>query len=134
MGVKGKQFKIITKNLCQIGIGGSVNLYQCYVPTYSRNFLQIKKQIEPVAVEEQTGKGNEEKSVELEIETLNEEVSKKMDPKIFKSFQHPRFVKVDKIILNSKRKSDNVDNSVIEKKPKLLTGGASQPKHKFQFY
>jgi len=95
--------------------------------------LQIQKQIEPQDTEEQTGKGIED-VVDSEISDLNKEISEKMDSKIFKSFQHPRFVKVEKIVFSPKRKSDELEKTVKVKKPKLLKGGSNEVKHKFQFH
>jgi len=88
-----------------LGIGGSVNIFNDYVPTYSRNHTGIQKKIDdapdPVKTE-QIGAGEHPFD-----EISNDNVEKKLDPNIFKSFQHPRFVVTEKVQIN-KRKSKEV--------------------------
>lgn len=77
-----------------------MNIYNDYVPTYSKNNLQIKKKIEEAPLNEQIGAGEQIS----EDDTLNDTVERKLDSDIYKSFQSPRFVVTEKVILH-KRKS-----------------------------
>lgn len=119
--------------MIHLGIGGLTNLYTYYVPIHRHNALQIEKQIEAPKVEvvpnsDQIGAGEED-------EVLNKEIKSKMNPKVYESFQHPRFVQTEKINFELKRSRPKISNEESEvKKPKLAKGGSSKVKHKFQFY
>ena len=78
-----------------------MNIYSDYVPTYSKNSLEIKKKIEEPSLNEQFGDG--EKLISDDDETLNDTVEKKLDSDIFKSFQSPRFVVTEKVVLNKRK-------------------------------
>ena len=86
-----------------LGIGGSYTIYNDYVPMYSRNHTEIQKKIDddPIATE-QVGAGENPSD-----EIFNDNVQKKLDAEIYKSFQHPRFVVTEKVQIN-KRKSKEV--------------------------
>ena len=118
--------------MIHLGVGGLTNLYTYYVPIHRHNVLQIEKQIEAPKVEvvpdsDQIGAGEEEV-------VLNKELKSKMNPKIYESFQHPRFVETEKINFELKRSRPKTNEESEVKKPKLAKGGSSKVKHKFQFY
>ena len=117
------------------GIGLNVSMYDLYVPTFSKNFLEVKKQIEPLNSDvSQTGSGSAVKDEGEEDKDLNMELKQKMDPQIFASFQKPNFVKSEKLILQKKRKPTmSVLNKEI-KKAKIIEGGSNKNIHKFKFY
>lgn len=101
----------------------------------------MKKQIEPKALDPllpllepgQSGSGIIENSESTS--ELNYSLKNKMDPKIFESFQKPRFVKTDKIVTDLKRKSTASNVSAADKRLKTSNfTGKSGVKHKFQFY
>lgn len=144
------------------GIGGSFNLFNYYVPLHNRTLLEIQKQVEPAVIESvpgQSGSGtntteeehnnadiglsdasakNEKDdksftSVDSEDILLNKNALK-MDPQIYKSFQHPAKVATDKIVFVKKRQNSNKDSASESKRPKVQKGGVSDLKHSFQFY
>jgi len=137
-----------------IGIGLSVSVYNHYIPNYSKNFLEVKKQIEskplPLKEPEQVGSGEKEsetdepkepsetniaEKIKLQSDVsdeLNQIVKQRMDPKIYASFQKPLFVQTDKILFEKKRKlpANNHSKKLIkleETKPKNV-------KHSFKFH
>jgi len=116
------------------GVGGSTKVFDFYVPLHSANVLEVKKQIEPqqTAVE-QIGTGDNEDTVNNETnseETLNKSIISKMDANIYNSFQHPKFVKTEKIVFDRKRKLPNEAQEIQSKLPKQDGKPIS---HKFQF-
>lgn len=132
------------KTFTNPGVGGSINIYRYYVPIYSKNPLQVQKQVEPekLQVVQQSGTGVEDKvddttsvDIESDQEIPSNPQAAKMNPKIYNSFQHPSFVKTDKILFDLKRKGNEVKTKQ-SKKLKIEDGGgnSAQQKHKFQFY
>jgi len=138
------------------GIGGNVSIYNYYVPIYSKNYLEIKKNIsETLDFVEQAGSGQESKdpsssenSAELSqnakqsqedeniVDGLNKSLKIKMDPKIYESFQKPKFVKTGEILFSNKRKAEKANVS-SSKKTKLMNNDSTDGlnfKHKFQFH
>jgi len=138
------------------GIGGNVSIYNYYVPIYSKNYLEIKKNIsEALEFVEQAGSGQDSKDTsssennaelsqnskrsqddENVVDDLNKSLKIKMDPKIYESFQKPNFVKTGEILFSNKRKVEkaNVSGS---KKTKLMNNESNDRlnfKHKFQFH
>jgi len=123
------------------GVGGSVSIYNYYVPLYSKNYLEVKKQIADIPeFIEQSGTGTQQDLSESNNEDilgqLNKHVKDKMDPNIYESFQKPNFVKTDEILFTSKRKLSSEDGTNT-KKLKTIKGGSAQPiniNHKFKFH
>jgi len=111
----------------------------------------VTKQVEPIPViatiEGQSGSGSKESDnlTESEAEDINGEMKSKLGPKLYHSFQHPKFVKTEKILFDLKRKAEQSEESGLSKKKKqdiksgeskALSGGSktSNIKHNFQFY
>ena len=122
------------------GVGGSMNMFTYFVPIYSKNVLEVQKQIQPPSETNptepgQSGSGlieNNEIKHESMAETSNIHASK-MEPSIYQSFQHPKFVKTNKIIFDLKRKGTEPKSSEA-KRAKTVGGGKSGLNHKFQFH
>ena len=105
----------------------------------------MKKQIEPqivVATDSQSGTGSKESdpsapNLETKIEdseqSVENKIRSKLEPTIYHSFQHPRFVKTEKIRFDLKRKSSE-SNDVNKNDKKAKVGGSKTLKHNFQFY
>jgi len=111
------------------------------VRTFSKNSFEVKKQIEPpsiISTNDQSGTGTKESEPnEPNEEEVNNKISSKLEPTIYHSFQHPNFVKTEKIRFDLKRKnSDKGDKNTEEKKMKVKVkvGGSKALKHNFQFY
>lgn len=110
-------------NFVNPGVGGSINLYLNYVPIRSHeHYTELKKS----NTNEQHGAGQESENNEV----LNNELSGKLDPEIYKSFQHPKFVKTDTITFGNKRKKIEPE----AEKPKKTKLSEAKISHNFQFF
>lgn len=115
-----------THDFINPGVGGGFNLFEDFVPIYSKNLQEKQKKIDVQKNLDQVGSG-ETKTID------NEDVKEKMDPELFKSFQHPRFVDTGKILFSKKRQQEDSLQEKEVKKLKTKNEKKETMKHKFQF-
>ena len=125
------------------GLGQICRIYSFYVPLYShRNLHSIEKKVESTAAETQEGFGNVDSETKNENETNEIAEQMKADPIVFnsqklkrlgslvqESFQHPKLIKTDKLILPKAETKSKVIKDKVEKKSTTKT-----VQHKFNVY
>lgn len=112
------------------GIGLIVNMHHLFVPFVGKSNYVIEKKTEDLMDNDQEGTGDNDQTESL----LQNEKDDKMDPKVVESFNHPKLIKTEKLVIPKDKK---LPGKNIEKRKFVETEGKGhvdfkRPKHFFK--